>query len=185
MIDGGPTRGDPVTTREQLPAADRAHYDYIEESRGGVRGPFCVLLQSPETAGLVGRVGGYVRFESALPDATRELAILVTAREWDATYEWAAHAPLSREVGVSEDAIDVVIDDGNYADLPAEEALVVRFGRALFREKAVPDSLFEDATARFGTRGVTDLTVTMGYYGLLACVCNAFDVRPADETPIG
>jgi len=34
---------------------------------------------------------------------------------------------------------------------------------------------------RFGERGVTDLSVTVGYYGLLAGVLNAFAVRP-DES---
>jgi 4-carboxymuconolactone decarboxylase len=32
---------------------------------------------------------------------------------------------------------------------------------------------------------VTELTATMGYYAMLACVLNAFEVLPDEETPLG
>ena len=31
---------------------------------------------------------------------------------------------------------------------------------------------------RFGVDGLVELTATVGYYGMLACVLNAFDVVP-------
>jgi 4-carboxymuconolactone decarboxylase len=35
----------------------------------------------------------------------------------------------------------------------------------------------------FGEKGVTELTATMGYYGMLACALNAFEVEPAPDAP--
>ncbi|WP_092814186.1 carboxymuconolactone decarboxylase family protein [Halopenitus malekzadehii] len=108
MADSNRARYHP--SRETIPEEHRHHYDAIAESRGGVRGPFSILLNSPELAGRVGHLGAFVRFESDLPDADRELTILATARAFDCVFEWAVHEPIAREAGVSGSTIDVVPD---------------------------------------------------------------------------
>src|SRR5690349_7282318 len=50
--------------------------------RGGVRGPFAVLLRSPELADLVQKLGEHLRFHSTLPPRLNEFAILINARYW-------------------------------------------------------------------------------------------------------
>lgn len=176
-------RLNPLSTRGDLPESDQHHYDAIEESRGGVRGPFTMLLHSPEVAGLVGNLGHYIRFESTLPPVERELAIVTTAREFDCAYEWAAHARIAREVGVAEESINVIADREDPHTLPDPDALIVRYGRELFRHHQVHTDTYEAAHAHFGDQGVVELTATMGYYGMIACVLNAFDVRPPADAP--
>jgi len=56
----------PTVTRDSLPADKQAAYDAIAESRGHVAGPFPVLLNSPEVASRIGRLGHYLRYESTL-----------------------------------------------------------------------------------------------------------------------
>ena len=45
------------------------------------------------------------------------------------------------------------------------------------------DSTFDRASRMLGDQGVTELTATYGYYGMLACALNAFEVEPAPGTP--
>jgi 4-carboxymuconolactone decarboxylase len=182
-MEGNTTRVPYLTDRDQVPESGHEAYDHIAESRGHVGGPFGVLLNSPEVADRVGHLGAYVRFESGLADAVRELAILTTAREFDCAYEWAAHEPIAREAGVREVAIETVADRAPTDDLSEEESLVVRYGRYLFGEHAVPDPLFEATKAEFGVEGVVELTATMGYYSMIACVLNAFEVTPEEGSP--
>ena len=47
--------------------------------------------------------------------------------------------------------------------------------------KRVSDNTFGKAEARFGVKGVTELTATMGYYAMLACALNTFEVEPAPD----
>lgn len=169
-----------ITDREAVPAGERHHFDDIAESRGSVRGPFGVLMNSPELAGRVGHLGAYIRYEGELPGRVRELAILTTAREFDAAYEWAAHAPIAREEGVPETTIDAVANEAPADSLPEEDAAVVRYGRELLGDHTVSDDAFETVRERFGDGGVAELTATMGYYVLIACVLNAFEVLPDD-----
>ncbi len=172
-----------VTTKEQVPPDKHDIFDAIAASRGRVSGPFSVLLNSPEIAGRAAHLGSYIRFESTLAPAERELAIITTSREFDCGYEWSAHATLAKEAGVRDEAIDVVANKGDLSELTTDEALIVRYGRELFRDHRISDETFLSARQRFGDQGITELTATMGYYGMLACALNAFEVEPAPGTP--
>lgn len=142
-----------------------------------------MLLNSPEIAGRAAHLGSYIRFESTLAPAERELAIITTSREFDCGYEWSAHATLAKEAGVRDEAIDVVANKGDLAELTTDEALIVRYGRELFRDHRISEDTFFAARERFGEQGITELTATMGYYGMLACALNAFEVEQAPGTP--
>ena len=62
------------------PEQKRAYDAIVSGPRGGARGPFNVLLRSPELADRVQRVGEYLRFKSSLPARLNEFAILINAR---------------------------------------------------------------------------------------------------------
>ena len=49
----------------------------------------------------------------------------------------------------------------------------------------VTESTFQAAKERLGAKGLTDLTVVIGYYGILCYAMIAFDVDlPPDATPL-
>lgn len=181
MANDGTSRMPYITSKAQISDEWHDQYDRIADTRGHVRGPFSVLMNSPEVAVRIADVGTYVRFEGTLPDSIRELATITTARELECPYEWAIHEPLAREEGVSEDTIDIVAAREPADTLSETHALIVRYGRSLFRENEIPEPLFRSAKAKFGTEGVTELTATLGYYSMLACVLNAFALIPGES----
>src|SRR6202142_3100825 len=69
------------------------------------RGPFAVWLHAPEFGHLAQALGGHCRYKSGLPPRLSEFAILCTARQWRAQYEWHAHAPIAEKAGVAPEAI--------------------------------------------------------------------------------
>lgn len=172
-----------ITNRESVPEEHRHHFDSIDESRGSVRGPFAVLMNSPELAGRTGRLGAYIRFESTLADADRELAIITTARIFDCAYEWVAHRPIAEDAGVSDEAIDVVAEERPTDDLNEDESIVITYVRELLNENRISDKTFRQAHERFDDTGVTELTATCGYYAMNACTLNAFEVEPSQDRP--
>ncbi len=170
-----------LTTRDDVAPDQRHNFDSIAESRGRISGPFAMLLHSPEIAGRAAHLGAYIRFNSTLEPALRELAIITAAREFDCEYEWGAHERLARQEGVRDVAIDVVASRGDLGSLTDDEALVVGYGRELLKGHRVSAATFEKAKNRFGEQGVTELTATMGYYGMRACALNAFEVEATSE----
>lgn len=177
------TRIPEITRRDQVADEHQALFDAIAESRGRVRGPFSVLLNSPEIAGRAAHLGSYIRFESTLSPQQRELAIITAAREFDCQYEWSAHAVMAKNEGVGEDAIDAVANRAPVGSLTEEEATIISYGRQLLGDHRVTDSTFDSARQIFGDQGLTELTATYGYYGMLACALIAFQVEPAAGTP--
>ncbi|MBI4339804.1 MAG: carboxymuconolactone decarboxylase family protein [Chloroflexi bacterium] len=168
-----------VTAREGLPEEHRPIFDEIAGSRGGrVAGPFQVLLHSPELARRIAHAGSYVRFQSLLPPDVRELAIIAAARMSDCVYELAAHEPLARQAGVGEQAIAALRDGGRLSDVPPAEAQVIQFTQELLKTNRVSEATYQAALGRFGDQGLVELSATVGYYSMIACVLNAFEVQP-------
>ncbi len=171
----------PEVRRDDLPEEARRHFDAIASTRGEVRGPFALLLHSPDVAERIAHVGAYIRFETTLEPAVRELAILTVARAWDCQYEWTMHQPIAEEAGTRPEAITAVRDRTAPAGLTGSEATIFTYVSELLTNKRVPKEAFQAALDLLGRQGITDLTATAGYYSMLACTLDAFAVWPGPE----
>ena len=78
----------------------KVYRELMAGPRGGIRGPFNALLRSPVLADRVQKLGEFLRFESSIPARLNEFAILITARHWNAQYEWFAHYPHALKGGL-------------------------------------------------------------------------------------
>src|SRR3990172_6186750 len=156
-----------ILDRDALPEDKREVFDYLTKTRGGVRLPFSPLLHSPEVTQRVAHVGTYIRFESGLPAKDRELAVLTAGRELEVEFEWAAHVRAAPGVGVSAEAIDIIGHHRSLEGLSDEEALPVRFARALLIDHDLPDAASAGPRQRYGDQGVIDLAATVGYYAMI------------------
>src|SRR5437588_6350981 len=91
----------PTLTPEQMTPAQRKVAEAIQAGpRKGLGGPFNAWLRSPDLADKLQQVGEHLRFHSSVPPRLNEFAILLTARAWDADYEWSAHYPLALKAGL-------------------------------------------------------------------------------------
>ncbi len=171
----------PLPKREALDEAGRRIYDQATDPKGGtirgLKGPAGIQLHSPALAALVRPVNRYLRFESGLGARVRELAILVTARECDSRFEWAAHEPEALKEGVSQAIVDVVKHRKPVAGLDERDAIIIEMGRELFRSKKLSSATYRRALAQFGARGLVDLIELMGNYAGTALLLAAFDMQ--------
>lgn len=179
----------PIDTWHMTPAQQAAAQAVIDGPRGAVYGPFVPLLRSPELMDHAQRMGAYLRYRSAIGTRLSELAILVTARQWDQQVEWAIHAPIAAQSGIGAAAIDDVAHGRRPEGMTDEEAAVHDFSLELNRDKRVSDATYARALALFGERGVVDLMAINGYYTFLAMVMNAAQTAappsPAAALPEG
>ncbi|HEV2265537.1 MAG TPA: carboxymuconolactone decarboxylase family protein [Stellaceae bacterium] len=150
----------------------------IAENRKTLRGPFHMLLRHPVLGDRVQNVGRYLRFENTLPNAVKELVILVTARHWGAQFEWAVHRGFALEAGLPVAVCDAVGRGETPAALTPEQQVAYDFASELLATKAVSDPVFARAKRTFGDTGVVEITVCVGYYGLIGLVLNT------DRTPL-
>jgi len=174
----------PSVTRALLPAEAQPIYDEIAESRGQVSGPFPVLLNSPQAAVLVARLGHYIRFETGLEPWVYELVVLTAARELDCRFQWGAHEPQAARAGLRPEVIAAIRDRTAPAGFGEQDALLVSYVHELLRQHRVSQGTFDALRTWLGTKGLTDLTTTVGYYSLLASALNAFEVEPNPGAPL-
>ena len=172
--------------RDSMSSAQKTVFDEIAGGpRGGVRGPFLSLLNSPVLADKVQKLGQFVRYECSIPRKLRELAILVTAFHWKAQYEWFAHESEAIKAGLSQDIIDAtkVGLRPDFRDLAEEE--VYDFCCELYSSKRVTERIYQKVVDRHGVIGATDLAGLLGHYNLIAITLNIFDVEvPGGNTPL-
>ena len=148
--------------------------------RGRVVGPLRVWLQSPGLADRAQALGQFARYDSALEPRLSELAILVTARIWSSGFEWAHHAPLAIEAGLSEEAVEAIAQARRPVLEDAPGRAVFDFAAQLHRDRRVDDAAFGAARTALGEAGCVDLVGICGYYTLISMTINAFDGPDGD-----
>ena len=168
-----------ITKKEQLDGAGQEVYDAIAQSRGVVGGPWLALLHSPEMAQRTMHLGAYVRFESTLDHKVLEFTALVAARELECKHEWAAHINHGAKAGIPMETIRLVHAKKGAESFSSEDAPIVSFVREMIHARRVSEPTFQAIYARFGEKSMVELTATIGYYAMLACTLNTFDVYTA------
>jgi len=168
----------PLKYDEMTPAQKTMVEHLLAGPRGGVNGPFNVLLRSPEIGDLGQEFGGAARFKSSLPQRLYELAILVTARHWTAQYEWQAHHRSALQAGLSAAICDAIAQGRRPASMQRDEEAVYNFVSELLNTKQVSDATFAAAKNAFGERGVVDIIAVTGWYNIVSMMLNV------DQYPI-
>jgi 4-carboxymuconolactone decarboxylase len=163
--------------------AQRAVADAIVAGpRGGLRGPFQAWLRSPELAQRLQKVGEYLRFESSVPRRLNELAILITARAWDAQFEWFAHHRLALEAGLDASVAADIAEGRRPATMRADEEVVYDFCTELRATRRVSDPTLAAAIELLGEAGVIELVAVSGYYDLVSMTLNVAEVALPEGT---
>jgi 4-carboxymuconolactone decarboxylase len=179
-----------VHAQERLPTIPPAQYsaeqkqaaaDFEAARKVPVFGPFEPMLYSPAVMSQARAMGDYLRYKSAIGNTLSELAILLTAREWTQDYEWSVHYPIALKAGVRPEVADAIADGRRPAGLSADEDIVYDYALELLKNKQVSTVTFERAKARFGARGIVDMTGIVGYYTFLAMQLNASQYPAAKD----
>lgn len=137
------------------------------------------LLHSyPVTEGWNSFIGA-IRTRTSLSTVIRELAICRVAVINGALFEWEQHAPLLREGGLSEEALEIVGDanaDFSSPSLTPEQRAVLAYTDAMTKTITVPEDVFEGLKALFDEKEVVEITATVAAYNCVSRFLVALDV---------
>lgn len=166
----------PALTRDQLnPEGQRAYDLVVGDGPRPLTGPAAVSMYSPKVAEAFHILNQYLRNEGVLSARYYEVAILHAASEFEQAYEWSAHEPAARRVGVPAAVIDAIKHDGELGGLEKKDELIIRLGRALFRDHKVDSALYAEVVEHFGQQGMVELVTVMGDYVMVGLVLTAVD----------
>lgn len=179
----------PLIQREDMDAEGKRIYEIVvgpqTRTIAGLQGPYGIWLHSPQLGEHLLAASQYVRFRTDLGRRLTELATLVVARELDNQFEWSAHEPEALKEGLEQTIIDIVKFRRDVAGLGEKEAVIIRMGRELFRQKKLSPQTYAQAMRLFGKQGMVNLSALMGHYSMIAFLLNTFDqqLRPG-MTPL-
>jgi 4-carboxymuconolactone decarboxylase len=170
----------PILRREDMrDAAGARIYDRLAAPAGEPpRGALGIALYSPVTAEALGRIEQYLRTESALGPRLAELLTLITAREMNLVYEWSVHESAALEAGLEPAIVEVVRNDAPLTGLAADDALIIDFGRQLFRNRHVDAGIFAALLERLGRQGTFDAIMSLTYPAMAGIIERAVDQQP-------
>ena len=136
--------------------------------------------------GHIGRHGaGLASLEANVARPLVNVAILVTAREYDAQYDWTVTEIAALEDGLHPEVIDIVRHRGPVTGLADKEAALITFGRELFGLHTVSAETYANAVQLFGKTNLVDLVAVMAQHAAAATLLIAFDQHlPAGQQPL-
>lgn len=162
-IMGGPRAG----TAGVLPLAD---------ADGRLLGPFGPMLLSPPVGAALQELGARLRYDTALTDRARELAILLVAAHEDSAFERCAHELIGRHVGLTETEVEAL----RRAEVPPlgdpHERATTEVVQALLLRGDLDDRQFEAARRLLGAPVLFELLTLVGYYRTLAVQLRVFRI---------
>lgn len=180
------TRFAPLTP-EQLTPPQKAWADEIAVPPRNAKftnPPYRAYIRNPDLAPRLSALSDYLRWKTSLPPRLSELAILITARQWTAQYEWFAHYPLAMKAGLDPEVARGIANGVRPEKMKDDEAALYDLATALYRDKKVSDPVYKAALDKFGERGIMDVIGIIGYYDLVSMTLITMQAgAPNDSVP--
>jgi 4-carboxymuconolactone decarboxylase len=178
------TRFAPLKAEELTPPQKAWADDIAVPPRNAKFGnpPYRAYIRSPDLARRLSALSDYLRWNTSLSPRLSELAILITAREWTAQYEWFAHYPLALKGGLDPKVADAIAAGKRPDTMKDDEAALYDLATALYRDRKVSDAVYKAALEKFGERGIMDIIGIIGYYDLVSMTLITMQAAPPNDS---
>lgn len=177
-----------VLTEEQLHPPQRALLDALRSGPRGqslaIRGPFAAFLHAPAFGDLAQRLGAHCRYRTTVPPRLSEFAILCTARQWRAQFEWHAHEPMALKAGVLPKTVRDLKAGRLPKSAPKDERALYDFIQELYRTRRVSDRAYKKVSAFLNDEAMVELVGVLGYYTLISMTLNVFQMLPPPDAEL-
>ena len=160
---------------DMVPWAERSGFQ-ARLADGRLIGPFNTILLSPEMGGAFVRLQAVEATTTSLSQRVRQVVILTVGAVWKCDYERYAHAAVAKQAGLSSSVVDALRGGAAPDGLSEDEDIARRFTLSLTADRQVDDTLFGEARATFGDRGIVEIVILAGCYDLVSSLLNAFKV---------
>jgi alkylhydroperoxidase family enzyme len=147
------------------------------QGRLGDNNIFTTLARHEELMRVWLPFAGFLLGAGMLPARERELLILRTAFNCRSAYEWGQHVRVSEAIGMPHEEILRVArgpEDDGWS--PADAALL-RAADELHVQAKISDRTWAELSKRYDERALTELTMLVGHYHMVAYALNSLEVE--------
>lgn len=159
---------------------ERQLLEPLLESRGYVPHVYGTLANHPSMYRLWIDFAGQILRRSSLPSREREMLINRIAWLASGEYEWAAHNPIGRREGLTEEEITGLAAGPEDEVWSPRDRALLRAVDELHRRCFIENETWQSLSGRFDDRQMIDLVLTVGAYKMLAMALNSFGAQLQD-----
>jgi 4-carboxymuconolactone decarboxylase len=171
-----------ITPESDLDPEQRRVLAGLLDRRGGrIPGPYRFTLHCPEITELMHPFGELLRLRSSFPLRVSEMAIVSTARAWDAESIFNSHSQGALKAGVDLSVIEAMQRGERPVFKQADEEAVYDFTTELCVNHKISDATYQRALKMYDVPKLVELSSLIGYYSLVAATILAHEMPvPAD-----
>lgn len=153
--------------------------------RGYVLNLYRALANSPRMLQRFTGLGAYLRNDSLLDPALRELAILTVGRLTQARYAYEHHVEHGRSAGLTAEQIGALPNWGSSPLFDERQRAVIRYAWQATERVRVADAVAEAVQQFLGPEQFTDLVVTVAFYNMIVRILEPLqiDLEEGFEAP--
>ena len=163
---------------EQMTEAQKTAYDGFVDARGG--DPFGFwwgYMRVPEVLlpflDIQTYIHGVVETEQgAIGEKLTHFAMLIVARQWTQQVIWDLHDKAAIESGLRPEILEALAAGRRPPNMTDDEAIVYDFCIELQRNHGISDPTYDRMLARFGERGIAEVTLLQGEYTIMSMFMN-------------
>jgi 4-carboxymuconolactone decarboxylase len=175
----------PEIKRENLSGEQLRVFDQIEETRGNVRGPFAIWLNTPHLAEHCLHLQHFLNYGAKLKKRFMQLMILIVARRSSAQFAWFIHARHAAQLGISPEIIEAIRTAREPHFVEEDDKLIYELVTELCSSQTLSEASHGRAMARLSKEELVELVTGVGFYGMVSLTLNAFDAPvPGGARPL-
>jgi 4-carboxymuconolactone decarboxylase len=167
----------PFLKRDDLAEADRASYDRIEKSRGGVGFIWRALLNTPNICDRILALADELRHGTVIDKRTRELAVLVVGQVTNCAYEFDHHWNAALKAGIPREHLEALSDFETSPHFSDKDRAVMRFAREMTVAGTVKDATWEALRRHYDTRQTMEIQLTVAWYNMVVRILLPLDIQ--------
>jgi alkylhydroperoxidase family enzyme len=124
------------------------------------------LVNNPDAARNLSRLGRYIRFGGKLDPRLREMAILQVGYMTNSPYEYSHHIKIGRDFGVTDDDIRAITAEtaGKDSGLPDFDRVVLRAAREMTQDLRISDETFDALASELDSGLLVELVTVISHY---------------------
>jgi 4-carboxymuconolactone decarboxylase len=147
-----------------------------------VRGLYIPLMNHPELAQAIERLGYYLKFEGKLPRDAYQFIVLCIARRIGVAFEWLDHVEHAKAAGLTDQLIAAILNSDRNS-IPHPYSVILEAIDVALDYKSIPEIVQNEMIKLYGAQGLLEVVTLCGFYQMVGQITQAFDV-PLPENAV-
>ena len=170
-----------LVEKEQAEPVVKELFQKIEDNGAKVLNLYKAMANSPYVVRDCARVGNDLFRRTELPPTLRELAVLRVANLSKCEYERAQHVLIAKLVGLSQEQISAIPKWEQSSTFNDTERAVLQYTDEVAQNVTAKDETFDTLKKYLNEREIVELTLSIGYWGMVARILVALEVDMEEE----